>query len=177
MIGYISSLIMPLIVVGIVAKALLMKLDIYNIFTEGAKDGLKTVFEILPSLIGLMCGTAVLRGSGFLDFLCGMFAPLFDSAGIPPELLPLSVMKAVSSSAATGLLLDIFKQFGPDSFAGRTASVIMGSTETIFYTMSVYFLSIGIKNSRYTLAGAIIANAAGVIASYYIVLLFFGQPA
>ena len=84
-------------------------------------------------------------------------------------------MKAVSSSVATGLLTDIFKQFGPDSFVGRVSSVLMGSTETIFYTMSVYYLSIGVKNSRYTLQGAVIANIFGVIASYFAVLLFFGR--
>ena len=136
---------------------------------------MKTVFDILPSLIGLMCGVTVLRNSGFLDFVCELFAPVLEPFGVPTELLPLSVMKAVSSSGATGLLLDIFKQSGPDSFVGRVASVIMGSTETIFYTMSVYFLSVGIKNSRHTLFGAVFANFAGVLASYYIVMVFFGR--
>ena len=172
---YISSIILPLIVLGIVISGIFKKVDIYNVFVGGAKDGLNTVLGILPSLIGLMCGVAVLRGSGFLEFVCGFFMPLIEPLGLPPEILPLSVMKAVSSSGATGLLTDIFKQFGPDSFVGRVSSVLMGSTETIFYTMSVYYLSIGVKNSRYTLQGAVIANIFGVIASYFAVLLFFGR--
>lgn len=172
---YISSLIMPIIVLGILVYGLLQRVDIYNTFTVGAKDGLNTVIGILPSLIGLMCGVAVLRGSGFLDVLCRMFTPFIEPLGLPAEIAPLSIMKAVSSSGATGLLTDIFKQYGPDSFVGRVASVLMGSTETIFYTISVYFMSVGIKKTGYVLQGAIIANAVGVAASYFITLAFFGR--
>ncbi len=172
---YISSLIMPFVVLAVVLYGLLEKVDIYNAFIKGAKEGLATVYGILPTLIGLLCAVSVLRESGALDALGRTVAPLANVFGFPGEVISLSLMKAFSSSGATGLLTDIFKIQGPDSFPGRVASVMMCSTETIVYTMSVYFMSIGIKDTRHTLKGAVIANLAGVIGSYFIVLKFFGR--
>ena len=119
----------------------------------------------MPTLIGLMVAVGILRASGFLDFfsqLCGTFTKWM---GFPSELLPVTVIKMFSSSAATGLLLDIYKEYGADSLLGKMASIMMSSTETIFYTMSVYFMTAKIKKSRYTLAGALIATLAGTAAS------------
>lgn len=172
---YISSLIMPLSVLGIVLYGLLSNVDIYNTFVKGAKEGLGTVIGILPTLIGLLCAVSLLRQSGALDAICRLIAPIVEPLGFPKEVVPLGIMKAVSSSGATGLLADIYKTWGPDSFSGRVASVMMCSTETIVYTMSIYFMSIGIKNTRHTLKGAIFANAAGIIAAYFIVLKIFGR--
>ena len=100
---------------------------------------------------------------------------LLKFTSFPSELIPLTILRSISSSASLGLVLDLFKQYGPDSFIGRLISIMMGCTETIFYTMSVYFMSIGIKKTRYTLAGAILANLAGVIASFYITIWVFGK--
>ncbi|MGL4791029.1 MAG: spore maturation protein [Anaerotignaceae bacterium] len=171
---YISNMIMPIFVLGIVIFGYLQKVDIYNVFTEGAKEGLKTVVHIVPSLIGLLCGVAVLRASGFLDALSMFLSPVAEALGFPTELIPLGMMKAISSSGALGLLIDIFKTEGPDSFVGRLASVMMGSTETIFYTMSIYLMSVGITKSRYILRGAVLSTLAGIIGAYFVVLFIFG---
>ena len=172
---YISQMLMPLTVLGVVVYGFLQNVNIYASFVEGAKEGLETVVGILPTLIGLMCAVEVLRGSGALEALCRLINPLVSITGFPVQVVPLALMKAVSSSGATGLLMDIYKVFGPDSFTGRVASVMMGSTETIFYTMSVYFMSVGIRKTRYTLQGALIANLAGIICAYVVVLWVFGR--
>ena len=119
----------------------------------------------MPTLIGLMAAVGILRASGFLDFISGLLENFTGRIGFPGELVPLTIVKMFSSSAATGLLLDIFKQFGTDSRLGMIASISLSCTETIFYTMSVYFMTAGIKKSRYTLAGALIATYAGLAAS------------
>lgn len=158
----------PLTITAIVAYGLLNKSNVYESFLDGAKDGLKIVVNILPTLIGLMVAIGMLRASGTLDLLAGFLSPVTRRLGYPTEVMPLTLMRLVSSSAATGLLIDLFKNFGPDSFIGRFVSVMMSSTETVFYTMSVYFLSVKITKTRYTLAGALIANLAGIIASLFI---------
>ena len=122
----------------------------------------------MPTLIGLMVAVGVLRASGFLDMLTDVLGRLLSFTGFPTELLPLCVVKMFSSSAATGLLLDIYKEHGTDSYLGTAASLLLSSTETIFYTMSVYFMSVRIKKTRYTLAGALLATLAGIAASIWI---------
>ena len=110
------------------------------------------------------CG-GVLRSSGFLDFIGHAIGSVTEKAGIPADIIPLVIVRLFSSSAATGLSLDIFRQFGTDSYAGLVTSILMGCTETVFYTMSVYFMAAKIKKTRWTLAGALAATAAGVLAS------------
>lgn len=161
----ISDLIMPLVIVYILAFGYSRKIDVYEAFVEGAKEGFYTVFDILPTLIGLMMAIGILRGSGALDLMTGLFEPLADATGFPKAAVPITFMRLISSSASTGILLDIFKTYGPDSFIGRFVSVMMSCTETVFYTMSVYFMSVKITKTRYTLAGALFANFAGVIAA------------
>ena len=142
-----------------------MKRNIYEDFVDGAASGLKTVVKIMPTLIGLMTGVGILRASGFLDMLGRLFGGILDRIGFPSELVPLTIVKMFSSSAATGLLLDIYKEFGTDSRSGLIASLILSSTETIFYTMSVYFIAAKVTKTRYTLPGALLATIAGTIAS------------
>lgn len=148
-----------------VSYGLLAKTDIYGEFVEGAKDGFRVTFGILPTLIGLMTGVGMLRASGFLDLLSRLLLPVAKVLLFPVELVPLVIIKLFSSSAATGLVLDIFKEYGPDSYLGTVTSLICSSTETVFYTMSVYFMAAGVKKTRYTLAGALVATAAGVAVS------------
>lgn len=171
----ISNIMIPLVFVGIIVYGLLRKVKVYDSFIEGAKDGFTTVLNIMPTIIGLMVAIGVLRASGALDALTGLFAPFCRLIGFPEEALPLTLMRTVSSSASTGLLIDIFKTFGPDSFIGRFVSIMMSSTETIFYTMSVYFLSVKITKTRYTLGAALLANLAGIVASIYITQMLFGR--
>lgn len=166
---FISETMIPLLVFWIVAYGILNHQPVYEDFITGAKDGCKTVFGIMPTLIGLMTAVGILRASGFLEYLTGLLSCVIPDNWFPSELLPLSIIKIFSSSASTGLLLDIYKEYGADSMLGKLASVMMSSTETVFYTMSVYFMSVKIKRSRYTLAGALIATFAGLLASVYFV--------
>lgn len=162
---FISDLMIPLIIFYIVGFGLLMKRNIYEDFVEGAANGLKTVAKIAPTLIGLMTGTGILRASGFLDMAGNFLGKYLKPFGFPGELVPLSVVKMFSSSAATGLLLDIYKKFGTDSRTGLIASLLLCSTETIFYTMSVYFIAAKVTKTRYTLTGALLATLGGTVAS------------
>ncbi len=162
---YLSDFCIPLLLFYMVSYGLATKTDSYGAFVEGAKEGFKVTFGILPTLIGLMTAVGMLRASGFLELLAGWLAPVAKLLLFPAELVPLVVVKLFSSSAATGLVLDIFKEYGPDSYLGKVTSLICSSTETVFYTMSVYFMSVGVKKTRYTLAGALIATATGVAVS------------
>ena len=163
-----SELMMPMIFVYIIAYGYSKKTDVYDTFVIGAQTGAKIVFKIMPTLIGLMVAVGMLRESGALDIFTKLLSPLTNIIGIPREAVPLTFMRLVSSSASTGILLDIFKNHGPDSYIGRFVSVMMSCTETVFYTMSIYFMSVGIKKTRYTLFGALLSNFAGIIASLWI---------
>lgn len=154
-----------MVILGIVCFGVLKKVEVYDTFVKGAKDGFATVLKIMPTLIGLMVAVGVLRASGFLDFLAGLMQQFTGKIGFPGELVPLTLVKMFSSSAATGLLLDVFKEFGTDSYIGLIASISMSCTETIFYTMSVYFMAAKVTRTRYTLAGALFASLAGLAAS------------
>lgn len=165
---YISDFIVPFIVLSIVVYGILTKVNVYETFIKGARSGFLTVIRIMPTLIGLMAAVGILRASGFLDFIAALIGSFTSRIGFPGELVPLSVVKMFSSSAATGLLLDIFKEYGTDSRLGLIASISLCCTETIFYTMSVYFMTARIKHSRYTLAGALIATFAGLAASVFL---------
>ena len=156
---FLSDIMIPLLIFGIVGYGILNRQNIYEEFIDWAKDGFQKVIGIMQTLIGLMVAVGILRCfSGLLGRGIGWL-------GFPPELIPVTVVKMFSSSAATGLLLDIYKEYGADSMLGKMASIMMSSTETIFYTMSVYFMAAGIKKSRYTLVGALIATTAGTVAS------------
>ena len=172
---FISDLMIPLTIVAIVTYGLLKKSNVYDSFLEGAMEGMKITVNILPTLVGLMVAVGVLRSSGVLDILAAFLAPVTRLFGFPEEALPLTLMRLVSSSAATGLQLDIYANYGPDSFIGRFVSVMMSSTETVFYTFSVYFLHIGIAKTRYTLSGAIFANIVSIVASLVITVMVFGR--
>lgn len=161
----VSDLVIPLLIFSIVGMGLLMKRDIYGDFIKGAKDGMRSIISILPTLVGLMVGVGVLRSSGFLDKLGEILGTWMQPLGFPPELVPLGVVRLFSNSAATGLLLDLYKEHGTDSAIGFAASLMASSTETVFYTMSVYFLAAKVTKTRYTLAGALTATIAGIIAS------------
>ncbi|BBF44640.1 spore maturation protein B [Lachnospiraceae bacterium KM106-2] len=171
---YVSDYIIPLLIFIIVGYGLLCKISIYDEFVKGAKDGLKVVVGIVPTLVGLMIAIGILRSSGALDMIANATKPFVDKLLFPAQLVPLVIVKMFSSSAAISLLLDIFKQYGPDSYYGRLASIIMSCTETIFYTMAIYFMTAGVKKTRYTLVGALIATFAGVVGSVIITKLVFG---
>lgn len=162
---FMSRFLIPFLILYIVGYGMAARVPVYDSFVRGAKEGLKTVVQIVPTLIGLMVATGVLRASGFLDFVGALLGGLLRGDLFPPQLVPLTVLRMFSSSAATGLLLDLFKEVGTDSRIGLIASIMMCCTETIFYTMSIYFMTARIKKTRYTLAGALLATFAGIAAS------------
>lgn len=169
-----SDFLVPTVMFLIVVYGLIHKVDVFQSFVDGAKEGINVVLSILPTLVALMLGIAMLRTSGALDGLVRLLSPLVSFSNFPTEVIPVALMRTVSSSASTGLILDIFKNYGPDSFIGRLVSIMFGCTESIFYTMSVYFMSIKIKNSRYTVIGALLASLVGITMSYLLTVYLFG---
>ena len=163
--AHISDIIIPMLIFFIVGYGYVTKVKVYESFLDGAKDGLRIVLEIVPTLIGLMVAVGMLRASGFFEMLGRVLGPLTERVGLPAQLTPLLIVKMFSSSAATGLVLDIFKNAGPDSYAGMLTSILMSCTGTVFYTMSVYFLAARVTKTRYTLTGALLATLAGTVAS------------
>ena len=170
---FLSTYILPFFIFYVVAYGLWKGRNVYQAFVEGAKGGFHTALGILPTLVGLLAAVGVLRASGFLDLISGLLKTLLKGTGFPAELLPLVIVRLFSNSAATGLALDLFKAHGPDSTQGLLASLFLSSTETVFYTMSIYFMSFKIKKTRYTLPGALLATLAGIVAS--VVLVSFIQ--
>jgi spore maturation protein B len=170
---YISDYIIPFVFFYIIGYGLLTKTNIYDEFIKGAKDGFKVVIDILPTLIGLMVAIGILRASGALNILSDLLEPITELLHFPSQLVPVVLIKMFSSSAATSLVLDIFKEYGPDSYVGRLVSVMMSSTETIFYTMAVYFMAAGVKKTRYTLLGCLMVTLTGIIASVIMTNLTF----
>lgn len=170
---FLSTYILPFFIFYVVAYGLWKGRNVYQAFVEGAKGGFHTALGILPTLVGLLAAVGVLRASGFLDLISGLLKTLLKGTGFPAELLPLVIVRLFSNSAATGLALDLFKAHGPDSTQGLLASLFLNSTETVFYTMSIYFMSVKIKKTRYTLPGALLATLAGIVAS--VVLVSFIQ--
>jgi len=158
----------------IVGYGMVSHVKVYETFLKGAKDGLRIAVEILPTLIGLLVAVGVLRASGFFELLGAVLEPVTTALKLPVQLIPLLVVKMFSSSAATGLVLDIFKSCGPDSYAGMLTSILMSCTETIFYTMSVYFLAAKVTKTGYTLKGALLATLAGTVASVILAGMMVG---
>ena len=141
------------------------KKTVYEDFMKGAKEGLFLVIKIMPTMIAILVAVNVLRASGFLEFASKVMEPLAQMIRFPQELLPLSMMKIFSSSGAAGMLIDLYKEYGVDSCQGKIGSLILSSTETIFYTMSLYFVTVGVKKTRYTFAGCLAATISGIAAS------------
>ena len=164
MMTQVSNFIIPAVIFLVVGFGVLGHVKIYESFLKGASDGLKIVVEIVPTLIGLMMGVGILRASGFFTLLERALAPVAAFFGFPAQILSLLTVKLFSSSAATGLVLDVFATYGPDSYPGLITSIVMSCTETVFYTMSVYFLAAKVTKTRYTLTGALLSTAAGTIA-------------
>ncbi|MBE7040351.1 MAG: spore maturation protein [Ruminococcaceae bacterium] len=168
-----SAYVMPIIFLLVIGYALIKKIDIFDAFLVGAKEGLKSLFSILPALVGLMTAISLFRASGALEFLTLALAPLSKPLGIPAEIMPLALLRPVSGSGSLAIVSDILQSAGPDSMVGRIASVVMGSTETTFYTLAVYYGAVKIKNSRHTVPAALCADLTGLLAGTWICYLFF----
>ncbi len=163
--NYISIFAMPAFIAVFVIFGLIKRIGVYDCFIDGAKDGANCMLGILPALVGLMVSINMFRESGALQIIASALTPALKLVGLPAEVLPLALLRPVSGSASLAIVTDIFAILGPDSVAGKIASVMMGSTETTFYTIAVYFGAVKIKNTRHTTASALSADLCGIIMS------------
>ena len=163
----------PLLLLIASLLALRKKENTYDLLLTGAADGLKLLLSITPALIFLLTAVSMLRASGGIELLSSLLAPVFGFFGIPPETAILVFVRPLSGSAALAVGADLMVQYGPDSLIGRTAAVMLGSTETTFYTISVYFGAAGIKKTRYTIPAALLADLTGFLVASLTVKLFF----
>ena len=164
-INYFSVIAMPAIILLIIAYSFIEKNKVFDIFLDGAKEGVKIVYNIFPTLVGLFVAVGALRESGLLDFVIKCVSPLVKIINIPNEIMPLAIIRPISGSAAMAVATDIMNNYGVDSKIGKMASVIMGSTETTLYTIAVYTSCIKIKKTRGILIAALIGDAVGIIVS------------
>jgi len=173
-INFISALFVPLFIVSIVIYGLAKKVPVYDAFIRGARQGLPTVIRILPFVVGFVFAIRIFSASGCFEYIAAALSPLLKPAGIPPEILPLALMRPFSGSASIAMLTTIMQRFGPDTLIGRSASTLMGSSETLFYTSSLYFGSVGVKQTRYTIPASLVSEVFGLFSSVLLCRLFFG---
>ncbi len=167
------NLVVPLLIAFVAVYGMLRHVDVYDALTQGAGEGLGTLLHIVPSLIGLLTAVYMLRASGALELAARILGPLLLRLGIPPETVGLLLVRPVSGSAALGVGAELISAYGPDSEIGRTAAVMLGSTETTFYTIAVYFGAAGISRTRYAIPAALCADLAGFMAAAFAVRLLF----
>ena len=166
---------MPAFACVIVVFGLIKRVPVFDIFLKGAKEGMQILYSIAPTIIGLVFAVDLLRSSGAIDAICNFIEPIADYLGFPKEIVPMLLLRPVSGSGSTALLTSLYEQCGPDSFAGRVASVLAGSSETTFYAIAMYFGCIKVKKIRHTLFAAIIADITAAVMSVLTVRLYFGM--
>lgn len=170
----ISLYAIPLIILFIVSYAYFVKkVKVYEVFCEGAKEGFSTAIRIIPFLVAMLVAIGVFRNSGAIDVIIKYLNPILEFIGMPGEVLPMAIMRPLSGGGSTGILNDIFITHGPDSMIGRMASVMMGSTETTFYVLAVYFGAVSIRKTRHAVAAGLLADIAGILAAVWICNLMF----
>ncbi|MDE7243476.1 MAG: spore maturation protein [Oscillospiraceae bacterium] len=170
-----SAYLVPLLLAFVALFGAGRRVNVYDALSRGAEEGLSTLLRIFPPLVGLLTAVYMLRASGLLDLLGGVLAPLLEFLGIPPETTGLLLIRPVSGSGALALGSELMAAYGPDSYTGRTAAVMLGSTETTFYTIAVYFGAAGVRKTRYAVPAALTADLAGFMAAAFSVRLFFGR--
>jgi spore maturation protein SpmB len=175
--GLAANIILLSVIVLFIVVAMRKRVNIFESFIDGAKDGFKTAVTIIPYLIAILVGIGVFRASGAMDFLMDGLRNLVALTGMDTRWvdgMPTAIMKPLSGSGARGMMIDAMKTFGADSFTGRLSSVLQGATDTTFYIVAVYYGAVNIKNSRYTVPYALLADLAGVLAAVFVAYLFFG---
>lgn len=163
----------PVVVALVALYAICKKVPVYTSFTNGAKDGFSTAVMIIPYLVAMLCAIGMLRASGAMDAFCNLIAPVTELIGCPAEVLPMAIMRSFSGGGATGMMADLIETYGTQSQIGRIASVALGSTETTFYVLAVYFGSVGVSNSRHAVAAGLLGDLASLIASCVLVNLMW----
>ena len=159
------AIVLPLIVVVFVGVGVVRKVGVFDAFLCGAKDGLLTAYNILPTMVGLITAVSMLKASGAVELLTEFVSPVAEFFGFPAEIVPVALLRPVSGSGSTALVLSIFEEFGADSFVGRIVSVMAGSTETTVYAIALYYSAVGIKKTRHTLFAGLVADFTAVVFS------------
>lgn len=175
--GFITILsvwLIPLFIMLVLIVATWKRIPSYELFVEGGKEGVKMAFTLLPFLVGMIVSISILRSSGALEAFINLLSPILTFFGVPPEIIPLALVRPISGTAALGMTSEIISNYGPDSFLGSLASTMQGSTDTTLYILTIYFGAIGIKKMRYALKVGLLADLVGIIASIIIVTLIFG---
>ncbi|MEP0821890.1 MAG: spore maturation protein [Ignavibacterium sp.] len=170
----ISIVAIPLILILFLGWGAVRKVKVYEIFVEGAKDGFHVAVRIIPYLVAMLMAIGVFRASGAMDVLSSLVSPLTNLIGMPAEALPMAFMRPLSGSGSLGIMTELMKVHGPDSFIGVLASTMYGSTETTFYVLAVYFGAVNIKNTRHALPAGLIADVVGLLAAVVITRVLFG---
>jgi len=173
-IDVVSIIAIPLVLLVFLGWGMVRKVRVYEVFVEGAKDGFHTAVRIIPYLVAMLVAIAIFRASGAMDLLSTLVAPATRLIGMPPEALPMAIMRPLSGSGSLGVMTELMKTHGPDSIIGIMASTMYGSSETTFYVLAVYFGAVGIKNMRHAVPVGLIADIAGMLAAVWIVHLIFG---
>lgn len=164
----------PFMLAVIPAFGALRGVKVYDTFIEGAEEGLQITVRIIPYLVGMMVALSVFRASGAMDLLARLLSPITSWVGFPPEILPLMIVRPLSGAGALAVTADLLKTQHPDSFIGRLASIMQGSTDTTFYVLTVYFGSVGVRKARYAPAVGLLADLAGFVSALYVCNWFFG---
>ena len=165
--------IIPLIVVTIIIYGIYKKVDIFDTFIDGVKEGMKLSINLFPTIFTMIIAITLITDSNIINYICYLLKPLFSRISFPTEVLPLALLRPISGSSSLVILNDILAKYGPDSFIGRLSSVMQGSTDTTIYIISMYFASIGIKKTRYSLTVGLLADLLSVIISFIMVNIFF----
>lgn len=171
--NFISSLIIPILVFCIVGYGIYKKVNVYDVFIEGAVESFDMIIKIFPNLLAMILSINILLNSNALNVLESILKPLLSLIEIPFEIVPMSLMRPLSGTSSLVILNNLFNEYGPDSFIGTLGSIIQGSTDTTFYVLTLYFGSVGIKKIRYGLVVGLLADLIGIIASLFIVKLLF----
>ncbi|WP_163969897.1 spore maturation protein [Oceanobacillus halotolerans] len=170
----ISTWIIPCFILLVLLTAMWKRIPAYELFVEGGKEGVKMAFSLLPFLLGMIVSITILRSSGALEAFIDLISPVLVFIGIPPDIVPLALVRPISGTAALGMTTELIDTHGPDSFIGRLASTMQGSTDTTLYILTVYFGAVGIRKMGYALKVGLLADIVGIIASIIVVTLIFG---
>jgi spore maturation protein B len=170
-----SVVAIPALFVVFLGWGILKKVKVYEVFVDGAKEGFDVAIRIIPYLVAMLVAIGIFRASGAMEVLTSLLSPITSLIGMPPETLPMALMRPLSGSGSLGIMTELMKVHGPDSFIGVLASTMYGSSETTFYVLAVYFGSVNIRNTRHAVPAGIIADVAGMLAAVWIVRAMFGQ--
>lgn len=167
-VDFFSNFMIPAVILLIILAAYIKGVPVFDVFVEGAKIGAKTSFNILPVMVGIIMAVSVLNASGLIDILTSLIAKPLSLIGIPPETIPVLLIRPFSGSASLGMFSELIKKYGADSYIGRVLSTIMGSSETVLYTLAVYFGAANVKNTRHAIAASLISSYLGMLTAIYI---------